>query len=881
MSTEPRPGHLLGALTLVTGFFGGSCLGDSESRLTFEHDIRPVLKEYCFDCHGAAEKLKGELDLRLRRSIAQGGEHGPAIIPGTSDESLILHKLREGEMPPRGKKVPPELIDRIARWIDGGASTARAEPESLAPGQVNITAEERAFWSFQPVVRPEVAVIGVDDAWRVRTPIDALVTTAGHDSEESFRFAPDAGRRTLIRRAALDLTGLPPTREEVDAFLNDASDHAYENLIDRLLDSPHYGERWARHWLDVAGYADSEGVTNADAPREWAWKFRDYVIRSFNADKPFDRFILEQLAGDELVPRPHKELTPEQIELLTATGFLRMAGDGTGSGSDSEASRNQTMADTLKIVSDAFLGLTLECAQCHDHRYDPIPQRDYYQIRAIFEPALNPKQWRKPGERLISLYSEEDHKKAAEVEAEALAILEEKKKLQEKHIEVALRKELEAHFPSELREQLYAANMTVKEQRSPEQVELLKKNPSVNITGGNLYQYNKKAADELKEFDARAAKVREKKPFHGYLRALTEPANAKVETRLFHRGDPRQPRGEALPPAGLRITAQPGQRFKIRSEDPGRESTGRRLAFAKWLTSGEHPLVARVVVNRVWMHHFGRGLVGTAGDFGVLGERPTHPAVLDFLAHEFMRNGWSLKHLHRLIMRSTVYRQGSVSPHPLASVPKYSKWPVQRLDAETIRDRTLAVCGKLDRTMFGAPVAVGENDAGQFRVGAPRRSLYARTRRSQPVTLLQIFDAPLMETNCIRRDSSNAATQALMVMNGEFHVSSAKVFAERAHREAGSEAGVSAPKIDGLELPEHLHPGMGPALADQIAVAFDLAYGRPASEKEIRSSLTFLDHQVSHQLTSTPKPKAQDAQAVAMARLCHALLSSNEFLYVD
>ncbi|NIP96619.1 MAG: DUF1549 domain-containing protein, partial [Akkermansiaceae bacterium] len=272
---------------------GGACLADSQRALTFEHDIRPILKEFCFDCHGAGEELEGELDLRLRRLMATGGEQGPAIVGGRPEESLLVKKLRDGEMPPKGKKVPAEMVDRIARWIAQGAVTARPEPESLAPGEVYISAEERAFWAFQPVRRPDLVAVGVDEAWRVRTPVDALVLARGREHDHEFRFAPDADRRTLIRRASLGLTGLPPTAGEIEAFLNDASDQAYRALIDRLLDSPHYGERWGRHWLDVAGYADSEGATNADTPRGWAWKFRDYVIRSFNEDKPFDRFIIE------------------------------------------------------------------------------------------------------------------------------------------------------------------------------------------------------------------------------------------------------------------------------------------------------------------------------------------------------------------------------------------------------------------------------------------------------------------------------------------------------------------------------------------------------------------------------------------------------------
>ncbi len=793
----------------------------AEASLTYEEHVRPILKEFCFDCHGAEKELEADLDLRLKRLILRGGESGPAIVPGEDpQDSLLVRQLRDGEMPPSGKKVPPDKIAVIEQWIESGAATANAEPESLRPGEIFITAGERAFWAFQPITRPK---LNETHHPRARTAIDELIA-----GDPEFTFAPDADRRTLIRRLSLGLTGLPPNTQQIETFLSDSSEQAYERLIDRLLDSPHYGERWGRHWLDVAGYADSEGATNADTPRAWAWQYRDYVIRAFNADKPFDQFIREQLAGDERVPRPHKNLSPNQIELLTATGFLRMAADGTGSGANDEASRNQTLADTLQIVSSAFLGLTLECAQCHDHRYDPIPQQDYFQLRAVFEPALNPKHWKTPAQRLVSLYTDDDHAAAAKVEAEASSILKEKSTLQDRYIEEALRKEV-SRFPENLRESLFTARMTPANKRTPIQKELLQKHPSANITGGNLYQYNQKAANELKEFDKRAANVRERKPYHAYLRAITEDPEANVETRLFHRGDHRQPVGDVLQPAALRITAQPGNRFTIP------HGPGRRTAFAQWLTSGKHPLVARVLANRVWMHHFGRGLVGTPGDFGVLGERPTHPELLDYLADELMTNGWSLKKLHRLILRSTVYRQASVSDR----VHAYDHFSMQRLDAETLRDRVLAVSGLLDTTFFGPPIAVSENDAGQFSIKAPRRSLYATARRTQPITFLQSFDAPVMETNCNRRETSNAATQALMIMNGSFHLESAKQFAQRVSRLAGESS------------------------AEQVAHAFMLAYGRPARSVEIKRSIAFL------------------SEGATLEQLCHALLSSNEMLYVD
>ena len=812
------------------------CLGilfadaaEQPATLAFERDIRPILKEFCFDCHGAEKELKGGLDLRLRRLIARGGDQGPAIIPGKPDESFLIRQLREGEMPPEGKKVPAEKIGILAQWIAEGAQTLRDEPESLAVGEVFITEEERRYWAYQPIVKP--AIPKIDDP-RVRTPIDALIVAAGG---EGFSFAPDANPYTLLRRVALGLTGLPPLEDEMELAKRDLSGPGFGPLLDRFLSSPHYGERWARHWLDVAGYADSEGANNADTERAWAWKYRNYVIRAFNDDKPFDRFILEQLAGDELVPQPHKNLNPEQIELLAATGFLRMAADPTG-GSNTVEARNQTIADTLQIVSSAFIGLSLHCAQCHDHRYDPIPQRDYYQLRAIFEPAFNPAAWKVPSSRAISLYTDDDHQRAAEIEAEAKVILDEKNMRQAALIQEAITAELKK-CPEDQQEILRKALDTPGDKRDADQKKLLASYPNLNITGGNLYQYNNKGAEEVKSYEKKASDVRAKKPPHTYIRALTEAPGVEVSTRLFHRGDTNQPTGDPLVPAPLTISASPGERPVFASNDPERATTGRRAAYARWLTNGRHPLVARVIVNRIWMHHFGEGLVATPGEFGILGAPPSHPELLDYLAHEFMTNGWSVKHMHRLIMGSTVYRQSSIAS-PSTAGRRFAKWPMHRLDAETLRDRTLVASGVLMRTQFGAPVPVKANDAGQFSIDSNRRSIYAQVRRSKPITFLRTFDAPDMKTNCNRRPTSNAATQALVVMNGDFHQAQAKNMAERV-RKAGD-------------------------VRAQIKQAFARAYSRMPSKNEIQRSQSFLE-----------------TEGVTLELFCHALLSSNEFLYVD
>src|SRR5438552_7053579 len=422
---------------------------------TFEKDIRPILKAHCFDCHGEGEKLRGGLDLRLRRLMLKGGDDGPVIVPGKPEKSLLFKMVQSGDMPKRGKKLAPEEMALIKQWLAGGAKTARAEPADIEKAG-GITDEERAFWSFQPIRKPVIPKTSPKD--RVRTPIDAFLVNSM--AKQKLCFSPDAEKITLLRRAHFDLTGLPPTPAETEAFLADNAPDAYEKLIDRLLDSPHYGERWGRHWLDVAGYADSDGYSDADPPRAYAYKYRDYVIGSFNSDKPFDRFITEQLAGDELAGATRDNVktalaTPHTRELLIATGFLRMGADGTATPAidDYDPVRNQVVADTIKIVSTSLLGLSVGCAQCHDHRYDPIPQTDYYRLRAILEPAYDPKNWRTPDQRLISLYTDTDRKRAEEVEAEAKKLSDEKDAKQKQYIDEALTKHLEK-FESELRGQL-------------------------------------------------------------------------------------------------------------------------------------------------------------------------------------------------------------------------------------------------------------------------------------------------------------------------------------------------------------------------------------------------------------------------------------------
>lgn len=822
-------------IAAVLGLGVGQVEVGGAERLTFEQHVRPLLKVYCLDCHGAGDELQGKLDLRLARLAKQGGESGAAIVPGNPADSLLLQRVVSGEMPPGEKKMPPADIARLRQWIADGAATARPEPEKLDQG-IGITPEEREFWAFQPLRRPAVPeATSPPSPHPARTPVDRFVAAAA--AERGLAFAPAADPATLLRRASLDLVGVPPTREELDEFTGDTAPDAFERRLDRLLASPRHGERWARHWLDIAGYADSDGYTSADAPRPHAYKYRDYVIRALNADLPLDRFLLEQLAGDELVGAATANFSPEQIRWLEASGFLRMAADGTGSGApDQDLARNQVVADTVRIASTALLGLSVHCAQCHNHRYDPIPQSDYYRLRAIFEPALDWKNWRPPQARLVSLYTDADRAAAAAADAEAQRIAGEKNAKQAAYMAAAFDKEL-LKFPEAQRPVLREAYQTPADKRSAEQAKLLKENPSVNITPGVLYQYDAAAAEDLKKFDQRIAEARAKKPVEDFVHALVEPRWASGQsppgTFVFHRGDHRHPKA-AVGPGDLSIAAPPGERFEVppppvSSADPAH--SGRRGAFARHLASGQHPLFGRVQANRLWLHHFGRGLVGTPADFGMLGQRPTHPALLDWLATEWPARQWSWKQMHRMLMTSHVYRQSSTNESTMAQ-DQDNRWltrfAVRRLEAEAIRDRMLAASGSLSGRMFGPPAAVKEDEVGQVVVapeGEGRRSVYLQQRRSQPVALLAAFDSPVMETNCEQRSSSTVATQSLMLLNGDFTLKQAAELARLARLEAedvalpalSPETLAAAAAVDALRRPVAWQAGYG---------RFDEAAGR-------------------------------------------------------
>ena len=871
------------ALALLVGGPASGADPTAKPAPAFNADVRPILKAYCTECHGEAEKPKGGLDLRLKRFALKGGKTGPAIAEGKPDESLLLDRVTSGDMPPGKKKLTAAEIDTLKRWVAAGAKVETPEPETLATGFA-ITDDDRRWWAFQPIARPKVPELRVPNS-TLRNPIDAFLLAKL--SEKGLGFSPQADRVALIRRVYFDLVGLPPTPDDVEWFVKDTSPDAYEKLVDRLLLSPQYGERWGRHWLDVAGYADSEGGSPDDPERANAWKYRDYVIRAFNADKPFDRFVKEQLAGDELVKPPYAGLSPADLDALVATGFLRMAPDGSGApGADQKLARNAVLTDTVKITASAFLGMTVGCAQCHNHRYDPIPQADFYRLRAVFEPGYDLTNWKPPAARQVSLHTEADKKKAAEVEIDAAKLDNERLKKQDEFIAATFEKEL-AKLPMETRTEARTARDAPEAKRTAAQKKLMQEHPSLNVSAGSLYLYDSKAAAELKKMTEAATEVRKKKPVEEFVRVLTETPGKVPVTFLHHRGDPDQPK-DAIPPGGL--TVLDGTLPLKLSEKPlATGTTGRRLALANWLTDSRHPLTARVMVNRVWMLHFGKGLVGSPGDFGRLGERATHPELLDWLASEFVAQGWSVKHLHRLILTSAAYRQSSARDAKTDAADPDSRllgrFPLRRLDAESVRDAMLAVSGKLNPKPFGPPVPVMEDDAGLIIIGkanrdgamyklgdesvpaseAARRSVYVQVRRTKTLGVLGAFDPATVEPNCEVRNSSTATPQALMLLNGDFTTTQAEAFAERVRKDAGAES------------------------KDQVTRAWKLVYLREPTEKELAGALAFLRAATEAFRTPPAVPpkagaKAPDPptpEARALAAFCQALLSSNRFLYVE
>ena len=728
----------------------------------FERDVKPILAAHCFKCHGLEASQAG-LDLRTRSLMVRGGDNGPVLNPNDLMGSLLYKQIVSRNMPPDGElDLTDAQVEIIRRWVEAGAPAGKGNDSELGSDAPLVSDKDRQFWAFQKL--RSVRVPAVARARQVTTPIDALLLAKLAAVGHGLEFSPPADRVTLIRRAQLDLIGLPPEPVEIERFVSDPSPDAYERLLDRLLASPHFGERWGRHWMDAAGYSEVRG-TDFDAAMNrdkdfmaGMWRYREYVIQSYNNDKPFDRFVTEQVAGDELVDwRNQERLSTQDEELLVATSFLRMAVDLTWDPPDNTAyTRFAVLHQTLASVSSNLLGLSLRCAKCHTHKFDPIPQRDYYRMLALLTPAFNPQSWLLPGERDVS-------------------------------------------------------------------------------RGGTS--------------------------IHAVYDVGPPP-----ETYLLRRGDQTQPLREVRP--GFLAVLCDNEKDALRlAAEPIGETSGRRLALARWLTNKDGraaALMTRVQVNRVWQHLFGVGLVSTADNFGYQGAKPTHPDLLDWLAVEYIDNGWRLKPLLKRIMSSTVYRQAS-EPREIGPGSRFpSRMPVRRLSSEVLRDAMLACSGQIDRQIGGPSINTDARPDGRVVVTKEdqptptspwRRSVYVLSRRRWFPTIMSVFDQPNMDDHCTRRESSTIVHQALTMLNDQFVMERADGFARRVLREAGSKT------------------------EDQIVLAFRIALARRPTTSELQSSKQLLARQAER--FRKAGAGADEIDQKSLACVCHVLYNTSEFLYVD
>jgi hypothetical protein len=806
---------------------GGARSGAAEPALApeavefFEKRVRPILVAHCYECHSAgAKELKGSLRLDDREGVLKGGDNGPAIVAGDPEMSRLIAAVRYGDadlqMPPDGKLSDSQIADLVA-WVKMGAPDPRSRTNATPPKAEGIDfAKAREFWSFQPVKDPPPPKVQ-NESW-VKTEIDRFILA----KMEARGIAPmrDADKRTLIRRATFGLTGLPPTPDEVETFVADDSASAFETVVNRLLGSRQYGEHWGRHWLDLVRYADTSGC-NSDYPIPSAYKYRNWVIEAFNRDLPYDEFVRQQLAGD-LLPAKDEQ---DRYDKIIATGYLATA---RRFGSRA-AEFHLTLEDTIDNLGKTVLGLSIGCARCHDHKYDPIPTADYYGLYGIF----NSTTFAFPGTEIFK--HPKDFVPLATGEK-----YDEVRKYQLEH--AALDEEIE-----NLLEEKRAFERQVKEKAAGSRAD------AVNRAGRTLVEV--KAA--LEDARDRQRKLENTPPKVELAYAVFEgkPADARVQMK----GDPKR-LGAAAPRGNLQILG--GQRLANVAQSGRRE-------LAEWLTDPANPLVARVIVNRVWQYHFGRGIVATPSDFGARGQRPVHPELLDWLATQFVRGGWSFKTLHKLILSSHVYeiaaRDDSADAGRAAEVDPNNElgWCAnrRRLSAEEIRDALLSVSGGLDRTP-GGPHPFPPEEDWRYTQHKPfvadydtrRRSVYLMQQRIRRQPYLEVFDGADTNATTPIRPVSTTAIQALYLMNSPLVHEEADRFAVRV----------------GLAKRED---------RERIDYAHRLAFGRPATADEIAAG----ERYVADALTSLAQSKlARDEQPrAALASYLRVLLASNEFLHVE
>jgi hypothetical protein len=778
----------------------------SAQKPDFAAEIRPLLARRCQACHNAAVQSNG---LRLDDGTAalKGGYSGASIVPGNSAGSRLIQRvtsMKSGErMPPAGAPLTGDEVALLRHWIDSGAefpaAGATAKPKST-------------HWAFQPVKRPEPPAVK-QDTW-VRNGIDRFVLA--RLEKEGWTPSPEADRTTLLRRLSLDLTGLPPAPADVARFVADSSPRAYELAVDRLLESPRYGEKWARHWLDLAHYADSDGYEK-DLVRPWAWRYRNWVIDALNSDMPFDRFTIEQLAGDQLARAT--------VEQRVATGFLRNTLTNREAGVDRSEARFEQLINRTNTLGTVWLGLAVGCAQCHDHKYDPVTQRDYYRMFAYFDRAEEKDidapvaGERGPYEAAFPAYEAKRNALLTRYEVPALI------PVWEKHLREAIDtpgKSPEWDFALTSMKAMFDGAVKVlqtppekrqaREQRRLTDYFVERTGPAIGL--------DKEKLERLKELRKKLSELDKTLPRFTQAYTIADDPDAGA-TRMRIRGQWDQ----------MGIAVEPGApAFLAKGDGPAT-----RLELARWLVSPENPLPARVAVNRAWQEFFGRGLVRTSEDFGAKGETPSHPELLDWLASEFV-DGWSLKKLHKTIVMSATYRQASHAREGIRSKDPENVLLARqgrlRLPAELVRDAALAVSGLLDHRIGGPsvrppqPAGVAElgygnsvkwvNDTGADRY---RRGLYIHFQRTTPYPMLMNFDSPDSNTSCTRRGRSNTPLQALNLMNDEVFHEAAKLLAKRIETEAAGGAG------------------------ERIDFAFRLALARAPSASERARLAAFHDEQ--------------------------------------
>jgi hypothetical protein len=874
----------------------------------FERDVRPILAMNCHGCHGD-ETREAELDLRTVSGMLTGGKAGPVIVRGFPDRSEMIAMLEAGKMPPEGETpLSDEQIQTLRDWVEADAPAREKIVIKTPP--TRITEEQRAHWAYQKLIRHEPPDVAA--AERARNDVDRFVLA--RLEAKRLTFSAEADRTTLIRRLYFDLIGLPPSPAEVDAFLSDKEEGAYERLVDRLLASQHFGERWGRYWLDVAGYVDVRGSDNDFAiikPMEGKWRYRDYVVRSFNDDKPFDRFLVEQLAGDELYDwRAAEKWTPEMREAMTATAFLLCANDDTDQNElNTPDIRHHVLQRTTEVVASNLLAMTVMCAKCHDHKYEAISQYDYYRLESVFAPTFNVRHWVTSEKKGRPDVSDEERTEIDSLNAAIDKHITELNKQRDTIRGEYQRKLFDAKLatlPEGERAPARKAIETPADKRDDAQKQLVTKyGEKLTVRpeeiDGSLTKEHKA---ELAKIAGDVADHNSKRRSYNTIQVAYEPSRAPP-TYLLRRGNYLRP-GLEVQPALLSILRDDLTEDRLDAEAAG-SSSGRRLALARKLTDPDSlagQYVARVMVNRLWQQVFGRGIVETSGNFGVSGSKPTHPELLDWLTLQFLDNGWRVKPIIKRLVMSSVYRQGSgvfsrdaqrsakgktdvevttndhaaeqlsreKTPDPFAAAQRIDpknellwRMRLRRLDSELVRDSILAVSGKLNRQIGGSPLMLDVLPTGMVRIkkdGLPnpdtayRRSIYVLARRNYHLTILRIFDQPIVARNCTVRKPAPVVTQSLTLLHDDFVLEQAEHFAERIVSVAADSSA-----------------------REQVASAFRFAFGRPADNEGLVTTLEFLRRHTERYIRQNVAEA--EAEKKALTHLCHTLFNASEFLYVQ